>query len=576
MKIFLKKIYVLLMTLLRFGWASFSKRLKIYLKFKAPSLGDIQKIHLVSDDELENQKRIIFEKPIKFSIITPLYNTPRQFLSELIESVQNQTYANWEFCLADGSDSNHTDVGEICREYAKKDSRIIYKKLAANKGISGNTNECLSLATGDYYGLLDHDDLLHPSALFEVCKTINEQKADFIYSDEVKFSGNVQLISDIRAFNLKPGFGIDDLRAHNYICHFTVFSKELLKNEKELFRSGFDGSQDHDLVLRLTEKANKICHINKVLYYWRVHENSVSMNLDSKSYAVDAAIRAVREQLKRKHQKGTVMSSAPFRTLYKIEYEILSNPLISILVYGLQDSKVIKEIVEKLKASTNYDNYEIILMIDGDLNFSFEQDNKINVIKVIGSSAERFNQAIQIANGEQIVLLNGNVQSLSSNWLEELLMHSQREDISTVGAKIYNRDKSLLAGGISLSPDIIDYLYYLGSNNFYGEMGYEAILCHARNVTANDKVGVMFKKQLWEELNGFKDDMGAYFFIDFCLRSIQLGYRNIWTAYSEIFMTKNLKDNISSSEIETFKHTWYEEILNDNYINKYWRDFNLV
>lgn len=576
MKMFLKKIYVLLMTLLRFGWKSFCKRLKIYLKFKTPSLDDIQKIHLVSDDELEDQKRKIFEKPIKFSIITPLYNTPHQFLSELIESVQNQTYSNWEFCLADGSDSDHAYVGEICREYAKKDSRIIYKKLTTNEGISGNTNECLTLATGDYYGLLDHDDLLHPSALFEVCKIINEHGADFIYSDEVKFSGNVQQISDIRAFNLKPGFGIDDLRAHNYICHFTVFSKELLKNEKVLFRSEFDGSQDHDLVLRLTEKANKICHINKVLYYWRVHENSVSMNLDSKSYAVDAAIRAVGDQLKRKHQKGTVMSSAPFRTLYKIEYEISSNPLVSILVYGLQDPKAINEIVEKIKAATNYNNYEIILMIDKDINFSLKQDHKTNIIQVFGPSSERFNQAIQSANGEQIVLLNGHVQSLSNNWLEELLMHSQREDVSTVGAKIYNPDKSLLAGGISLSPDFKDYLYCLGNNNFYGEMGYEAILCHARNVTANDKTGVMFKKQLWEELNGFKEDMGAYFFADFCLRSIKSGYRNIWTTYSEIFMTKNLKDNISSSEIATFKNTWNQEILNDNYINKYWRDFNLV
>lgn len=237
----------------------------------------VRSLHLISDGERENQKNRKFLAPVSFSIITPLYNTPENYLRELLESLQKQTYPKWQLCLADGSDKEHEYVGEICREYASKDSRICYEVLEENKGISENTNECLKFATVDYIGLLDHDDILHESALYEMMKVIEEEKADFLYSDEVKFSGKIEDASD---FNFKPGFGKDELRAHNYICHFTVFKKSLLDQIGQAYRPEFDGSQDHDMVLRLTEKAEKIVHIPKVLYYWRVHPQSVSMNLD--------------------------------------------------------------------------------------------------------------------------------------------------------------------------------------------------------------------------------------------------------------------------------------------------------
>ena len=224
---------------------------------KCPSKKKLDALHLYDKSELDQQRKTKFNNDIKISIITPLYNTPKKFLQELVESVEQQTYSNWELCLADGSDKEHSYVGDFCRKKMIKDSRIHYHALKENKGISDNTNECIKLATGNYIALLDHYDLLHPSALFEVAKVIDKQGADFIYTDETKFRKSIHSIDNPYYFNLKPGFSKYDLRAHNYICHLTVFSKSLLDTEPVFYRHEFDGSQDHDMVLRMTEKAKK-------------------------------------------------------------------------------------------------------------------------------------------------------------------------------------------------------------------------------------------------------------------------------------------------------------------------------
>ena len=231
-------------------------------------------------EEAKRQQETAFPKNVKISILVPLYNTPQNFLHEMIESVIAQTYQNWELCLADGSDAEHTDVEAICKDYVEKDKRIRYHKLASNEGISGNTNECYKMATGDYIGLFDHDDVLHPSVLFEYMKAICEQDADYIYCDETTFKGNS--IDNMITLHFKPDFSIDNLRANNYICHFSVFKRELLEGT-ELFRSQFDGSQDHDMILRLTSNAKHIVHVPKLLYYWRSHKGSVASDISAKS-----------------------------------------------------------------------------------------------------------------------------------------------------------------------------------------------------------------------------------------------------------------------------------------------------
>ncbi|MDE6064038.1 MAG: glycosyltransferase, partial [Lachnospiraceae bacterium] len=222
------------------------------------------------------ERETVFDRPVRISILVPLYNTPDGFLREMLDSVLAQTYENWELCLADGSDAEHAYVGDICREYIEKDrlylaakeyvtnvsevpeSRIIYRKLAKNGGIAENTNACYEMATGEYVGLFDHDDILHPSALFAYVKAINEQGADYIYCDETTFKNGD--INRMLTMHFKPDYAPDNLRANNYICHFSVFAKSLMEGT-ELFRTKFNGSQDHDMILRLTDRAEKIVHI---------------------------------------------------------------------------------------------------------------------------------------------------------------------------------------------------------------------------------------------------------------------------------------------------------------------------
>ena len=243
--------------------------------------------------EIEVQKNTNFDKDITFSILVPLYNTPEQFLREMIDSVVAQTYGKWELCLADGSDSEHAYVETVVKSY--NDPRIKYERLSENLGISGNTNKCFEMATGDYIGLFDHDDILHPTALFEYMKVICGEDADYVYCDETTFSG--RSIDHMITLHFKPDFAPDNLRANNYICHFSVFSKELVK-ECGTFRPEFDGSQDHDMILRLTRKARHIVHVPKILYYWRSHAGSVASDINAKSYAIDAAKNAVAAHLK--------------------------------------------------------------------------------------------------------------------------------------------------------------------------------------------------------------------------------------------------------------------------------------
>ena len=224
----------------------------------------------------------------RISIVVPLYNTPQQFLVELLDSVQNQTYQNWELCLVDaGQDET---VGQTVAARAAEDPRIRYQKLEKNEGIAGNTNQGFALATGEFIALLDHDDILHPCALWYVAQAIAEQGADFVYTDEVTFEGD---IDHLTVYHFKPDYMLDNLRSNNYICHLSVFSAKLLAAVGGDERAAYNGSQDYDLYLRLTEKAHKIVHIPHLLYYWRSSPTSVASNISAKTYCLEAAVKAL-------------------------------------------------------------------------------------------------------------------------------------------------------------------------------------------------------------------------------------------------------------------------------------------
>lgn len=544
----LKGVYNCLKILFKYGPQSLIRKVENYKFHNQITKEEIDSTHIFSEELLNQQRDKIFEHKIKISILTPLYNTPEKFLKEMIDSVCNQTYSNWELCLADASDDKHSNVEKICKEYVDKDSRIIYKKLENNAGISGNTNECFNLASGDYIGLLDHDDLLHPSLFYEVVKRINETNADFLYTDEVKFENDIHNITDVKAFNFKPGFGEDDLRSHNFICHFTCYKKSLLDSEPALYRDEYNGSQDHDMVLRLTEKAKRIEHISKPLYYWRLHMNSVSMDLNSKPYVVDSAIRAVFSQLDRMNEKGTVQSSLPFQTIYKVEYPIENNSLISLLCLS-NTEKSFLNFKDRILKNTQYKNLEFIKT-----DFSHYKDD------------------ISSAKGEYILLISESITPLNRTWIEELLMHAQRKDIFAASPKIYNKDYTIAFAGTLLDKDSNDYLYSLCTHDSKMDIGYEGMLCHVRNITAATRTCMLFKKNDWNRVKD-KNIVKGYEEICWCINSSQQGLRNVFVPYAECMISKSQS---IEKDARLFYKNYAYEIENDRFFNENWKKLNLA
>lgn len=505
--------------------------------------------HLISEEEVQRQKQAVFPSPVTFSILTPLYNTPELFLRELIQSLQAQTYKNWELCLADGSDMEHAYVGEICKAYAKSDSRIKYSVLEENKGISENTNACIKLSTGEYFGLLDHDDVLHPSALYEMMYAIAYSQADFLYSDEVKFHRNTEEAVD---FNFKPDFGKDELRSHNYICHFTVFSRKLLDKAGQVYRPEFDGSQDHDMVLRLTEQAQKILHIPKVLYYWRVHENSVSMNLESKSYAVDAAIKAVSEQLERCGEPGTVASNLPYQTIYRIRYQYPQTAKVAVCVHHLDTAEEFEKIKDRLTSFSTYTNLEILPIYQNDIDAA-------------KSNGVCWNAAVCSSGADYIIVLHANCFPITADWVEELLMYAQRRDVCAVGPQILFQDRTICYAGIGLDAAAGNGLHFLCQGIHVQEQGYEAMLRHVRNTTAVWNGCFMVKAETLKILGGFSEELYGYEEIDLCLRGREQNLWNVWTCFSQMeYKGSDLQGTYITADTEAFSAKWKKRLEKDD------------
>lgn len=498
---------------------------------------------LPTPEEIEQQRNTKFSREIKFSILVPLYNTPEKFLREMIESVTAQTYMNWELCLADGSDDAHSEVSTICQEYIAKDSRILYQKIEKNLGISGNTNVCFRMASGDYIGLFDHDDLLHPSALYEYMKVICEKDADYIYCDETTFQG--ESINHMITLHFKPDFSIDNLRANNYICHFSVFSAKLLE-KAGLFRSEFDGSQDHDMILRLTSAAENICHIPKILYYWRSHAGSVASDINAKSYAIDAAKGAVAAHLAACGFEGfKIESSRAFETIFRIRYKLLDKPKISIIIPNRNHENDLRRCVDSILQKSSYENYEIIIVENNSTENTifdyYEGIKKHPAIQVVTYEGEFNYSAINNlgashSTGEYLILLNNDTEIITRNWMEEMLMYAQRKDIGAVGCMLYYEDYSIQHAGIVIG---------LGAHRTAGHthykmakenLGYMGRLCYAQNVSAVTGACMMTRKSIFEEAGGLSEEFAvALNDVDYCLRLREMGLLNVFTPFAELF-----------------------------------------
>ncbi len=499
------------------------------------------------DAERRRREEESFPDGPLISILTPLYNTPPRFLEELLDSVQAQTYSNWELCLADGSDDEHWEPERICTERSKLDSRIKYQKLLKNEGISKNTNECYKMAKGQYIGLLDHDDLLHPSVLFEYVKSIINKNADYLYCDECTFHGSS--VDKMITLHFKPDFSPDNLRANNYICHFSVFHRDLLAGE-ELFRSKFDGSQDHDMILRLTGHAKHIVHIPKLMYYWRSHKGSTAKDIESKSYAIEAARGAIADHLNRcGFRNFEILPTKAFETIFRIRYQITGNPKISILIPNRDHPGDIQRCVSAVLEKSSYDNYELLILENGttdpdtlDYYKQLEKEPKVRICDFTNNLKNGFNYSAinnlgaSAASGEYLVLLNNDTEVISLNWLEELLMYAQREDVGAVGAKLYYPDKTIQHAGIVIGLGAhrsAGHTHYkVASTN----LGYMGRLCYAQNVSAVTGACLMVKKTLWDEAGGLDEGFRISLNdVDFCMKLRRRGLLNVWNPYCELY-----------------------------------------
>ncbi len=538
----------------------------------------------ISKKQREYESNYQFKARVKYSILVPLYNTPKEFLTEMIASVKNQTYDNWELCLADGSTDDFAFVGEYCKKLAKSDKRILYKKLSENKGISENTNACIEMATGDYIALFDHDDILHPSALFEYTKVINEKNADFIYCDEDKFDKLGKKFYDA---HFKPDFAPDNLRANNYICHFTVFKKSLL-DVVGGFRKEFDGSQDHDLVLRLTEKAQNIVHIPKILYRWRVSKASVASDPYAKPYTITAGINAVKEHLERVGLKGTVESSTVHPNIYRIKYDIIGKPLVSIIIPNYNHVNELSRCINSIITKSTYDNYEIVIIENNSNEETFRYYDTLKKypnVKVVVYKPEpnEFNYSainnfgFKFTSGEHIILLNNDVEIISPDWIQEMLMYSQRSDVGAVGAMLYYPNNTIQHAGVVIG------LLTLAGHAFKhfpkGTAGYFGRAAYQQNLSAVTAACIMMPRKVYEEVGGLDESFKVAFNdIDLCMRIRKAGYLIVFTPYCELYHYESIsrgndedtpqKKERFKGEIQRFLTRWKKELeAGDPYYN---------
>jgi len=544
-------------------------------------------LSMPTPEEIKAQKETVFPKNILFSILVPLYNTPEVFLREMIDSVVSQTYENWELCLADGSDADHAYVEQIVKGYG--DDRIRYERLTENLGISGNTNKCFEMAKGDYIGLFDHDDILHPTALYEYMKVICDKGADYIYCDETTFSG--KSIDHMITLHFKPDFAPDNLRANNYICHFSVFSKELV-DKCGTFRTEFDGSQDHDMILRLTRAATNIVHVPKILYYWRSHAGSVASDINAKSYAIDAAKGAVAAHLTACGFSGfKIESSRAFETIFRIRYALTGHPLVSILIPNKDHTEDLRRCIESITDRTSYDNYEIIVIennsVTDEIKEYYETLKMHPRIKVVSYEGEFNYSAVNnfgasFAEGEYIILLNNDTEVITRNWIEELLMYSQRDDVGAVGCMLYYPDYTIQHAGIVLGMGAHRTAGHSHYKMAKENLGYMGRLCYAQNVSAVTGACLMVKKKLFDEVGGLSEDLAvALNDVDFCLKLRKKGLLNVFTPFAELFHYESVSRGTDvteeasrqnaeryNKECDLFKEKWRAELdKGDPYFN---------
>ena len=522
------------------------------------------------------------------SILTPLYNTPEPYLREFLDSFVDQTAPNGQLCLADASDAEHDAVKRIVEEYQAKNQRIVYKKVE-NKGIAANTNAAASLATGDYLALADHDDILAPHAMYTMGKAILQlrQRGEpdgFLYSDEALFSKSIQ--RPIVA-HFKPDYAPDYLLCCNYICHLAVFQKALwdaVGGE----RPECDGSQDHDLFLRLIEQVGGAAHVPQVLYYWRVHAGSTSGGTEAKPYVAAAAKKALADHLARTGRTGTVEDGL-FPSTYRVKWDIEGDPKVSILIPNKDHTDDLEKCLQSIWKKTTWDNYEIIVIENNSTDpatFAYYEKAKqrYDGLKVVTYPEKGFNFSginnfgRKAAAGDYLLLLNNDVEVRNGDWLTELLRQCAHKGGAAIcGAMLYYPDETLQHAGV-----ITGLGGYAGHSHKYkqkGGSGYLFRIATVQDFSAVTGACLLVKASVYDEVGGLDEQFAVAFNdVDFCLRVRDAGCRIAWTPYAELthYESKSRggdeKDPAKAARFAAEQQRLYtihgkENILDDPYYN---------
>ena len=522
------------------------------------------------------------------SILTPLYNTPEPYLREFLNSFVDQTAPNGQLCLADASDAEHDAVKRIVEEYQAKNQRIVYKKIE-NKGIAANTNAAASLATGDYLALADHDDFLAPHAMYTMGKAILQLRErgepdGFLYSDEALFSKSIQ--RPIVA-HFKPDYAPDYLLCCNYICHLAVFQKALwdaVGGE----RPECDGSQDHDLFLRLIEQVGGAAHVPQVLYYWRVHAGSTSGGTEAKPYVAAAAKKALADHLARTGRTGTVEDGL-FPSTYRVKWDIEGDPKVSILIPNKDHTDDLEKCLQSIWKKTTWDNYEIIVIENNSTDpatFAYYEKAKqrYDGLKVVTYPEKGFNFSginnfgRKAAAGDYLLLLNNDVEVRNGDWLTELLRQCAHKGGAAIcGAMLYYPDETLQHAGV-----ITGLGGYAGHSHKYkqkGGSGYLFRIATVQDFSAVTGACLLVKASVYDEVGGLDEQFAVAFNdVDFCLRVRDAGCRIAWTPYAELthYESKSRggdeKDPAKAARFAAEQQRLYaihgkENILDDPYYN---------
>ncbi|MCF0132013.1 MAG: glycosyltransferase family 2 protein [Pseudobutyrivibrio sp.] len=515
------------------------------------------------------QKNHDFSYEPIISIVVPTYNTPERYLGELIESCMAQTYEKWQLCLGDGSES--AALGDFIQKKYGSDSRIVYRHLESNTGISGNTNAAMELATGDFIALCDHDDLLSPEAMYKLVEAINtSEDVEVIYTDEDKVDGEGKRFFEP---SFKPDYSIDYLCDVNYICHLFAFNRRIY-DKVGGFRSEFDGAQDHDFILRCCEVAKKVYHIPQVLYHWRCHAESTAMNAASKLYAFENGANVIKGHFDRlgipvKVQQGEFYGT--YHTVYQWEEE----PLVSIIIPNKDHIDDLQKCIRSVDMVSDYPNVEYIIVENNSREPAtfeyYEKLGKRDDVKVVyyeGSfnfSAIN-NYGAKYAKGKYLLLLNNDIEIISKTCIREMVSVCMRPDVGICGAMLYYPDNTMQHAGVVVGIGGIAGHMYVGLER--SEPGYMFRAACSQNMSAVTAACLMTKAGVYEEVNGLTEIFDVAFNdIDYCLKVRQAGYLVVFNPHAECYhyesKSRGLEDTGEkvarfNSEIEKFEKAWPE------------------